>query len=117
MKRGEEGSAPALRLWWAVPLGLAVVTAVVFVAVVLPALAGGAGVPAQLVVHRSPASPSASYPFTPATTVTPRPTHTSPVPLPTRSTTVVPAEQPVVRESDDRQDDRGERGSGGPNDR
>lgn len=118
MTSGDEGSTPALRLWWAVPLGLAVVTAVVFIAVVLPALAGGPAVPSQLVVHRSPV-PAASTPATSSPTSSPTPptTPTSAAPQPTRSTTVVPPEQPVVRESGDRYEDRGGSGSGEPNDR
>jgi len=98
MTRGDEGVAPALRLWWAVPLRLAIVTAVVFVSVVLPALAGGPAVPSQLIVHRSPA-PAASTSTTP-----------SPTPTPTRSTTVVRPEQPVVRDSDDRHESEGSDG-------
>jgi len=95
MRSGDEGAAPALRLWWAVPLGLAIVTAVVFVSVVLPALAAGPSVPAQLIVHRSPA-PAASTSTSP-----------SPTPTPTRSTTVVRPEQPVVRDNDDRHEREG----------
>jgi hypothetical protein len=94
MRSGDDGAAAAVRLWWAVPLGLALVTAVVFVSVVLPALASGPSVPAELIVHRSPA-PAAS---------TPTPT---PTPTPTRSTTVVHPEQPVVRDSDDRHEREG----------
>lgn len=97
-----------MRLWWAVPLGLVIVTAVVFVSVVLPALAGGPAVPSQLIVHRSPApAPSTS------TTPTPKPTKTQtpkPTPTPTRSTTVVRPEQPVVRDSDDRHESEGSDG-------
>ena len=100
MRPGDDGAAPALRLWWAVPLGLAVVTAVVFVAVVLPALASRPGVPSQLIVHRSPAP-------APSTSTTRSPT---PTPTPTRSTTVVRPEQPVVRDSDDRHEREGSDG-------
>jgi hypothetical protein len=99
MRSGDEGAAPAVRLWWAVPLGLVLVTAVVFVSVVLPALASGPSVPSELVVHRSPA-PAAS------TSTSPPPSPT-PTPTPTRSTTVVRPEQPVVRDSDDRHEREG----------
>jgi hypothetical protein len=99
--------------WWAVPLGLAAVVAVVFVAVVLPTLAGSATVPSQLVVHRSPASAAA----TPSQSPRPHPTKPSASPQPTHSTTVVPPEQPVVRESDDSHGDRGGQGSEEPKDR
>ena len=109
MKPGDDGAAKAWRLWWAAPLALAIITAVVFVAVVLPALAGGAHVPDRLVVHRSP-----------GTAQTPSPATTSATPKPSRSTTVVPPEQPVVRESDDRHenrnDDSGRHRSGGGGD-
>lgn len=109
MRSGDEGAAPAIRLWWALPFALVVVTAVVFVAVVLPALASGTGVPAQLVVHRSASPTRPPTTPTPSRTASPHPTHTStsPAPVPTRSTTVVPPEQPVVRESDDRHEDHG----------
>lgn len=113
MKTGDEGGAPVLRLWWAVPLGLVILTAVVFVAVVLPALATRPGVPSELVVHRSPAPANA----TPTVSVTPHPNRTSATPEPTRSTTVVRPEQPVVRESDDRHEDKRERGTGESDDR
>jgi len=113
MKPGELRAVPASRLWWALPLGLAVVTALVFVAVVLPALASGPGVPSQLFVHRSP-SPATP---TPAASVTSQPPRTSASPQPARSTTVVVPEQPVVRESDDRQGDRTGNRSGEPNER
>lgn len=102
MRPGDEGAAAAIRLWWAVPIGLAVVTAIVFIAVVLPALAGRPKVPAQLVVHRSPSSAAPAM---------------SPSPRPTRSATVVPPAQPVVRESDDRLEHSGGQRSGEPNDR
>src|SRR4051794_27069611 len=98
------GDPTALRLWWTVPLGLVVVTAIVFVAVVLPALASGPRVPSQLDVHRSPS------PARPSSAATGSP-------HPTRSTTVVPPEQPVVRESDDRHNDKGGHGSEESNDR
>lgn len=96
MSSRDGGAAPALRLWWSVPVGLAIATAIVFVAVVLPALARGPSVPAQLIVHRSPA-PAAS-------------TTSSPAPNPTRSTTVVRPEQPVVRDNDDRHEGGGSDG-------
>jgi hypothetical protein len=108
MTPGDRGSPPAVRLWWAVPLTLVVVTAVVFVTVVLPTLAGGATVPSRLVVNRSPSSPS-SPAASPSTTETARPTPTTAV--------VVPPEQPVVRESDDRHEgNAGRPGSGGRDD-
>jgi hypothetical protein len=95
MSSGDGGAAPAVRLWWALPFGLALATAVVFVSVVLPALARGPTVPSQLIVHRSPMpAPSTSASITPT-------------PTPTRSTTVVRPEQPVVRDSDDRHEREG----------
>lgn len=107
MTSGKRGSAPAIRLWWAAPLALVVLTAIVFVAVVLPALAGGTHVPSRLVVHRSPG---------PAATPSPTPS-TTPSPVPTRTTTVVQPQQPVVRESDDSNERSGRRqGSGGHDD-
>lgn len=98
MRIGGDGATSALRLWWAVPVGLAIATAIVFVAVVLPALASGPAVPKELIVHRSPG---------PAVSTTTPP---SPTPTPTRSTTVVHPEQPVVRESDDRTEREGSDG-------
>lgn len=98
MRSGDDGAAAAVRLWWAVPLGLVLVTAVVFVSVVLPALAGRPTVPSQLIVHRSPA-PAAS----PSS-------RASPTPTPTRSTTVVRPDQPVVHDSDDRHEREGSDG-------
>ena len=110
MNSGDGGSVPTVRLWWAAPLALVVITAVVFVTVVLPALASSAHVPNQLVVHRSPSSSA------PAPTPTPR--HTTASPVPTQSTTtVVRPTHPVVRESDDRFEGHGGNGSEGPNDR
>lgn len=118
MSTGDGDTPQPSRLWWAAPLALAVVTAAVVMAFVLPTLAGGASVPAQLVVHRSPApaspSPTASHSRSPS--ATPRPTQSTVSAQPSRSTTVVPPQQPVVRESDDRHDDGGQ-GSGGRNDR
>ena len=111
MMSGDAGSAPAVRLWWAAPLALVVVTAVVFVAVVLPALAGGSRVPAQLIVHRSPGS---SAP-TPSAALTPPPQPTA-SPVPTHSTTVVRPTHPVIRETESADDSGGQR-SGEPNDR
>jgi len=115
MSSGDRGAAPVIRMWWTVPLGLVLLTAVVFVAVVLPALATGPAVPAQLVVNRSPSSPAP----TPTSTSTPTPTRTrtSPPPAPTRTTTVVVPGQPVVRESDDRREDGTGSGSEEPGDR
>src|SRR5213595_2018032 len=104
MRSDGRGDPTALRLWWTLPLAVVVVTAVVFVAVVLPALASGPRVPSQLVVHRSPSSARPSSAATES-------------PQPTGSTTVVDPEQPVVRESDDRHDDHGGHGSGESNDR
>ena len=114
MRSGQLGSAPASRLWWTVPLGLVFLTAVVFVAVVLPALATGPGVPAQLNVQRS-AAPSATSTSTP--TPTPRATRTSASPAPVRSTTVVTPVQPVVRETGEGHDDSAGSASGEPRDR
>ena len=112
MTSGDAGSAPAVRLWWAAPLALLVVTGVVFVAVVLTALAGGAHVPSRLVVNRSPTPGAPSSATTPSVVTTPSST-TSPRPTPTTAV-VVPREQPVVRESGDRYDDHaGRHGSGG----
>jgi len=116
------GTTAALRLWWAMPLGLVVITAVVFVAVGLPALASGPGVPAQLVVRPSPPGPAgtapASAPPTAPPAVTPHPTGAAPSPRPTRTTTVVvPPEQPVVKQSDDGPGDGGTGGSGESDDR
>ena len=112
MTGDDGGSTPAIRMWWAAPFALVVVTGVIFVAVVLPALAGSTNVPTHLVVHRSPARAASSSP-----TVTPRPVASTPAAQPTHSTTVVPPEQPVVRESDDRTEVGGRRqGSGGNDD-
>lgn len=113
MRSGDEGAAPIVRLWWALPLGLAIVTAVVFVAVVLPALAVGPSVPTQLVIHRSPAPAGAA----PSASATPDPVRSTASPQPTRSTTVVRPEHPVVHESDDRNDDGDGHGSGERHDR
>jgi hypothetical protein len=93
-------------------MGLAVVAAAVFV-VMLPALASRPNVPAQLVVRPSP--PSAQP--TPPAAVTPRPVGTSGPPHTSPSATVVPPEQPVVRESDDHGHDGGSDASGEINDR
>jgi hypothetical protein len=115
MRSGGPGAAPVIRMWWTLPLGLVVLTAVVFVAVVLPALATRPTVPSQLVVNRSPSSPAPTS--TSTSTPTPTPRRTSASPVPTRSTTVVVPEQPVVRESDDRHDDGGGSASEEPRDR
>jgi hypothetical protein len=108
MRPREQGSAPVIRLWWALPLALGVVTAVAFVAVVLPALASGPGVPAQLIVHRSAAPTVSPSPHSGPSRASPESTH---------STTVVRPEQPVVRESDDRHEAGRGDASGGADDR
>lgn len=120
MRRGEHAAVPA-RLWWTVPLGLAIVSAVVFVSVVMPALAGGPAVPVKLVVPVA-SSPVATASRSPSPTTTkksasPRPAATTgPVRL-TPSATVVVPRQPVVRESDDHSEHNGTSGSGESGDR
>lgn len=127
MRTGTHAAASALRLWWSVPLGLAILTGVVFVSVVMPALAGGPDVPAQLVVPV--ASTSAGPTATPTTTptapapaatrpsATAHPTAGRPTPRWSPSTTVVVPQQPVVRESDDGHEDSSSSGPGESNDR
>ncbi|HET7310672.1 MAG TPA: hypothetical protein VFJ17_05040 [Mycobacteriales bacterium] len=112
MRSSRLGTASGVRLWWTVPLGLVLLTAVVFVAVVLPALASAPDVPSQLVVRSSPAAAP-----TPTATTTPSTTRSSASPSPLQSTTVVVPVQPVVRETEDRHDDGVGSPSGEPRDR
>ncbi|HET6818639.1 MAG TPA: hypothetical protein VFH66_15535 [Mycobacteriales bacterium] len=117
MRSGGTDAAYAARLWWTVPLGLVLLTAVVFVAVVLPALASGPGVPSQLVVNPAPSAADTTT-QSPRAASTTRQKKTKPSPTPTSSATVVvPAVQPVVRESGDRHDDGSGSASGEPRDR
>ena len=107
-------------MWWAGPLGLAVLSAVVFVSVVLPALTRGPEVPAQLVVNPGASVAATSRPSTPATgpaSATPHPTATKSVARPVPLATVVSPVHPVIRQSDDQHEDRRSPGTGESNDR
>jgi len=115
MRSGDGGVASVARLWWTVPVGLVLLTGIVFVAVILPTLASAPDVPTQLVVNRSP-TPSATATSRPASTPSPHKTSASPAPLHSM-TVVVPPAQPVVRESEDGHDDAKETASGEPSDR